>query len=91
MKIRAVSDKVVIEAVEPETKTAGGIYIPDEAQEKTLQGWVVAVDDENEGGLSVGDYIHIEKFSSVLFKVDGTEYTCVQMKNVLAVDEEKSR
>ena len=82
MKFRPLHDRVVVRRVEEDTKTKGGIIIPDTAQEKPMQGEVIAVGpggrDEN-GKLipidvKVGETILFGKWSGTEVKIDGVEY-----------------
>src|SRR6266498_1583842 len=82
MKFRPLHDRVVIERIDAEAKTAGGIIIPDTAQEKPQQGKVIAVGPggRDESGklipidVKVGDRILFGKWSGTEVKIDGVEY-----------------
>ena len=93
MKFRPLHDRVVIERIEAEAKTAGGIIIPDTAQEKPQQGKVSAVGpggrDEN-GKLvpidvKVGDRILFGKWSGTEVKIDGVEYLIMKESDIMGV------
>ena len=79
MKFRPLHDRVVIERIDAEAKTAGGIIIPDTAQEKPQQGKVIAVGPggRDESGklipidVKVGDRILFGKWSGTEVKIDG--------------------
>lgn len=90
--IRPLDDRVVIEEVEAEEKTAGGIVLPDTAKEKPQRGRVVAVGpgkllDNGERatiGLTVGDEILFGKYSGTEIKVNGKEVKILRESEVLA-------
>jgi chaperonin GroES len=93
MKFRPLHDRVVIERIDAEPKTAGGIIIPDTAQEKPQQGKVIAVGpgsrDEN-GKLipvdvKVGDRILFGKWSGTEVKIDGAEYLIMKESDIMGV------
>ena len=97
MKIRPLHDRVIVKRLESETKTAGGIVIPDSAAEKPVQGKVVAVGKGKilEGGevrpldVKVGDKILFGKYSGTEVKVDGEELVVMREEDVMAVIEGK--
>src|ERR1044071_3805042 len=82
MKFRPLHDRVVIERIDAEAKTAGGIIIPDTAKEKPQQGKVIAVGPggRDESGklipidVKVGERILFGKWSGTEVKIDGREY-----------------
>ena len=97
MKIRPLHDRVIVKRLESETKTAGGIVIPDSAAEKPVQGKVVAagkgkiLEDGNVRPLDVkvGDKILFGKYSGTEVKVDGDELVVMREEDVMAVIEGK--
>ena len=98
MKFRPLHDRVVVRRVEEETKTKGGIIIPDTAQEKPMQGEVIAVGpggrDEN-GKLipidvKVGETILFGKWSGTEVKIDGVEYLIMKESDIMGVIETKT-
>src|SRR5213596_778284 len=83
MKFRPLHDRVVIERIDPEAKTAGGIIIPDTAQEKPQQGKVVAV---GPGGRDEsGKLIPISKWSGTEVKIDDVEYLIMKESDIMGV------
>ena len=94
-KIRPLQDRLIVERLENEEKTASGLYIPDTAKEKPQQGRVVAVgkgkvrDDGTVHPLDVksGDRILFGKYSGTEVKIDGTEYLIMREDDVLGVVE----
>ena len=93
MKFRPLHDRVVIERIEAEAKTAGGIIIPDTAQEKPQQGNVSAVGPggRDESGklapidVKVGDRILFGKWSGTEVKIDGVEYLIMKESDIMGV------
>ena len=88
MNIKPLADRVLIEAKEAETKTASGLYIPDSAKEKPLQGTVIAVgsgkkDEPME--LCVGDTVLYGKYAGTEITVDGKDYLIMRQSDVVAV------
>jgi chaperonin GroES len=71
-----------------EAKTAGGIIIPDTAQEKTQQGTVVEVgDDKDVIKVKAGQKVMYDKYAGTQVKVDGAEYLILKMSDILAIIE----
>ena len=97
MKIRPLHDRVIVKRLESETKTAGGIVIPDSAAEKPVQGKVVAVgkgkilEDGNVRPLDVkvGDKILFGKYSGQTVKVKGDELLVMREEDIMGVIEGK--
>ncbi len=95
MKIRPLHDRVIVKRLESETKTAGGIVIPDSAAEKPVQGKIVAVgkgkilEDGSVRALDVkvGDKILFGKYSGSEIKIDGEEHLIMREEDILGVVE----
>jgi chaperonin GroES len=95
MKIRPLHDRVVIKRVAEESKTSGGLYIPDTAKEKPARGKVVAVGEgkrDKEGkriklDVKVDDEILFGKYSGSELKLDGEEHIVLREDEILAVIE----
>jgi chaperonin GroES len=93
MKIRPLQDRVLVQRVEEEERTKGGIINPDTAKEKPQEGKVVAVgkgkvgDDGKVTPLDVkaGDKILFGKYSGSEIKLDGTEYLIMREEDILGV------
>ncbi|MDR7080179.1 co-chaperone GroES [Neobacillus sp. YX16] len=91
--LRPLGDRIVIELVESEEKTASGIVLPDSAKEKPQEGKVVAVGTGRvlESGervaleVSVGDRIIFSKYSGTEVKFEGNEYLILRENDILAV------
>ena len=92
MKIRPLHDRVIIKRLEAETKSAGGIVIPDSATEKPIKGEVLAVGngkilesgDKRPLDLKVGDKVLFGKYSGTEVKVDGEELLVMREEDVMA-------
>ena len=97
MKVKPLHDRVIIESVEAESKTAGGIIIPDNAKEKPSEGKVVAVGeglrDDHGKRISLdvkkGDRVLFQKWGGAEVKVDGKELIILKESDILAVIESK--
>ena len=98
MKFRPLHDRVVVKRVENETKTAGGIIIPDTAAEKPQQGEIIAVGPgaRDESGKVValdvkkGDKVLFGKWSGTEVKIDGKDLLIMKESDVLGVIEGKA-
>jgi chaperonin GroES len=93
MKFRPLHDRLVIERIDAESKTAGGLIIPDTAQEKPQQGNVIAVGPggRDESGklipidVKVGNRILFGKWSGTEVKIDGVDYLIMKESEVMGV------
>ncbi|GAB1825869.1 MAG: co-chaperone GroES [Burkholderiales bacterium] len=93
MNIRPLHDRVIVKRVEPETRTASGLYIPDAAGEKPDQGEVLAVgpgkrDDAGKlipMDVKVGDRVLFGKYSGQTVKVGGEEYLVMREEDIMGV------
>jgi chaperonin GroES len=93
LNMRPLHDRVIVKRLEEERKTAGGIVIPDSAQEKPVKGKVVAVGPGkvNEDGklrpcdVKKGDEILFGKYSGTEVKLDGDEYVVMREDDIMAV------
>jgi chaperonin GroES len=98
MKFRPLHDRVVVRRVEEDTKTAGGIIIPDTAKEKPMQGEVVAVGPgaRDEQGkvqpldVKPGDRVLFGKWSGTEVKIDGEDLLIMKESDILGVIEDKA-
>ena len=92
IKIRPLDDRVVVEPMEAEEVTAGGIVLPDAAQEKPQRGTVVAVGpgkllDSGERGelsVSVGDEVIFGKYGGTEIEVEGVDVKILRESDILA-------
>jgi chaperonin GroES len=98
MKFRPLHDRVVVRRIEEDTKTAGGIIIPDTANEKPLQGEVIAVGPgaRDESGKVVplvvkkGDRVLFGQWSGTAVNIDGEELAVMKESDILGVIEGKA-
>jgi len=96
MKIRPLADKVLVQRVEAENKTAGGIVLPDTAKEKPQKGKVVSVgegkilEDGSRQQMQVkkGDMVLFTSYAGTEIKIDGKEYLIMSESDIMAVLEE---
>ncbi len=97
MKFRPLHDRIVVKRVEEETKTAGGIIIPQTAQEKPIQGEVIAAGPgarDQSGKLvpldvKTGDKVLFGKWSGTEVKIDGKDVVIMKESDVLGIIEGK--
>jgi len=97
MKVRPLQDRILLKRVEEETKTKGGIFIPDTAKEKPQEGLVVSVGPGKvtESGTRVapdvkaGDRVLFGKYSGTDIKIEGEEHLILREDDVLAVIQKK--
>ena len=88
MKIKPLADRVLVKIEKSETKSAGGIIIPDTAQEKTQTGVVADVGDDKEViKVKSGQKIMYDKYAGTQVKVDNVEYLILKMSDILAIIE----
>jgi chaperonin GroES len=93
MKFRPLHDRVLVESLDSEEKTAGGIIIPDTAKEKPQEGKVIAVgpgSKSEEGKITpldvkVGDHILFGKWSGTEVKIDGKEYSIMKESDIMGI------
>ena len=88
VNIKPLSDRVLIEPVAAETKTASGIFIPDTAKEKPQKGTVVAVGNgtkDHEMTVKIGDTVLYGKYAGTELKLEGTDYLIMREDDILAI------
>lgn len=93
MEITPLHDRVIIERVEAESKTAGGIIIPDTAKEKPTEGKVIAVGEGNRDDhgkrialdVKKGDRVLFAKWGGTEVKIDGKELIILKESDILAI------
>jgi chaperonin GroES len=97
IKIRPLKDRIVVKPIEEETRTAGGIFLPDTAKERPQKGKVVAVGPgkfiEGKGDripmpLKAGEMVFFGKYAGTEVRVHGEEFKILDAKDVLAKIEE---
>jgi chaperonin GroES len=95
MKLKPLQDRVLVQRVEEETKTKGGIIIPDTAKEKPAEGRVIAVGEgkmDDRGNriplqVKAGDRILFGKYSGNEVKIEGEEYLIMREDDIMGVIE----
>jgi chaperonin GroES len=93
MKIRPLQDRVIVRRVKEEEKTKGGLYIPDTAKEKPVEGTVLAVGNGKvlEDGtvrkldIKAGDRVLFGKYSGTEVKIEGEEHLILREDDILGV------
>ena len=93
MKIRPLHDRILIKRIDEETKTAGGLFIPDSAKEKPVQAKVVAVGagKRDKAGkihpldVKAGDTVLFSKYSGSEVKIDGEDHLILREDDLLAI------
>jgi chaperonin GroES len=88
IKGKVVAGKILIKPAEAEEKTAGGIYIPDSAKEKPLQGEVILIGEipkDETSNIKVGDQVLYGKYAGTELEIEGKTYLLLSMKDVLYV------
>ena len=93
MNVKPMEDRVILKSMEAQEKTAGGIYIPDNAKEKPQKGEVMATGPgkmtdkgvRSDMTLKVGDKVLYGKYAGTEVTIDGEEYLIVRESDVLAV------
>jgi chaperonin GroES len=96
MKIRPLADKILVQRVEAETKTAGGIVLPDTAKEKPQRGTVVSVGEgkllqdgtRSKPQVKKGDNIIFTSYAGSEVKVSGKEYLIMDESEIIAIIED---
>jgi chaperonin GroES len=96
MKIQPLADKVLVQRLEAETKTAGGIVLPDSAKEKPQRGKIVSVgkgkvlDDGTvqKPQVKKGDMVLFTSYAGTEIKINGKEYLIMNESDIMAVIEE---
>ncbi len=95
MNIRPLADKVLVERVEAEAKTAGGIVLPDTAKEKPQRGKIISVGagkvledgTRREVQVKKGDRVLFTSYAGTEIKIDGKEYLIMDESDIMAVIE----
>ncbi|HIJ52434.1 MAG TPA: co-chaperone GroES [Planctomycetes bacterium] len=95
MKIRPLADKVLVQRLEAETKTAGGIVLPDTAKEKPQRGKIVSVGEGKLLDDGTRQKVQVKKGQNVLFtsyagteiKIEGKEYLIMDESDIMAIIE----
>ena len=97
MKFRPLHDRVLIQSLDSEEKTSGGIIIPDTAKEKPQEGKVIEVGPgaKSDDGkttpmdVKVGDHVLFGKWSGTEVKIDGKEYSIMKESDIMGISKTK--
>lgn len=84
MKLRPLFDRIIVERIDAEGKTAGGIIIPDTAKQKPYEGIVMSI-GKNVKDVAVGDKVLFSKFTGSEIKVESQVYLIMKEIDVLGV------
>jgi len=92
-ELRPLGDKIVVQLIEADEKTAGGIYLPDSAKKKPTEGKVIAVGngrtldtgDRNPLSVKVGDRVLFSKYGGNEVTIEGQDYTILDEDQIYAV------
>ena len=88
MKVIPLADRVIVKLEKSETKSAGGIIIPDTAQEKAQIGTVVEIgDDKDVIKVKKGQKVMHDKYAGTQIKIGGEEHLILKMSDILAIIE----
>ena len=88
MALKAILNKIIVEPIEAETKTASGIIIPDSAQEKPQRGKVIATGNGTKDEpmeVKTGDEVLFGKYSGTELNIDSKKYLIMNQSEVLAI------
>ncbi len=88
VKIKPLADRVLVEPMEAEEKTASGIYIPDTAKEKPQRGTVVALGPGTKDvtmEVKKGDVVLYGKYAGTEISIDGKDYLMMKQSDILAI------
>ncbi|MCK4906860.1 MAG: co-chaperone GroES [Spirochaetes bacterium] len=85
MAIQPLGDRVLIKISESDSKTKGGLYIPDTAKEKTQEGSVIAVGESEDISVKVNDVVLYDKYAGTNIKIDGDEHLIVKNDDLIAI------
>ena len=85
MSIQPLGDRVLVKVLESESKTKGGLYIPDAAKEKTTQGTVIAIGSSEDIKVKVGDSVLYDKYAGASVAVDGVDHLVLRNDDLIAI------
>lgn len=88
VKLQPLADRVLVKAAEAETKTAGGLFIPDSAKEKPQRGTVIAAGPgkkDEPTTVKPGDSVLYGKYSGTEVQIEGVEYLIMRESDIFAI------
>lgn len=88
MKIKPLTNHVVIEPVKPEEKTKSGIVLPNMGEESPEQGRIIAIGSDEKIEVKVGDKVVFSKYGPTKIKVEDKDYLIASQDDILAIIEE---
>ncbi|MDD2909832.1 MAG: co-chaperone GroES [Candidatus Pacebacteria bacterium] len=88
MKLKPLTNHVVIEPVKPEEKTKSGIVLPNMGEESPEQGRVIAIGSDEKIEVKVGDKVVFSKYGPTKIKVEDKDYLIASQDDILAIIEE---
>jgi len=84
MAAKPLGDRVLLKIEAAEQKTKGGLFIPETAQEKTQNGSVIAIGEDETIKVKVGDKVVYDKYAGTAIKIDGVEHLIVHYTDLIA-------
>lgn len=84
MKLRPTNGRILVRPLEAKDKTPGGIYIPDSAKEKLLEGKITAIAEDVTDEVMVGDHVVYKEFSGTEIKIEGQDHILFTEDDLLA-------
>ncbi|MDD4661980.1 MAG: co-chaperone GroES [Candidatus Pacebacteria bacterium] len=88
MKLKPLTNHIIIEAIKPEEKTKSGIVLPSLSEESPDQGVVIAIGSDEKIEVKVGDKVIFSKYGPTSAKISNKEYLIVSQDDILAIIEE---
>jgi chaperonin GroES len=90
MRLEPIGDRILVKVQEGETITKGGIYIPQAAQEKMQEGFVIAISKEiiNKTEIQHGAKVMYDKYAGTLLRIEGITHLVLKLSDVLAIIKE---
>lgn len=85
LDVKPLADRVLVRVELAEKKTAGGIFIPDTAQEKTQTGIVVSIGDDDSIKVAPNDKVMFNKYAGSPVKIDSVEHLILEFKDIIAI------
>ncbi len=84
MQVEPLGERVLVKVIEEELRTASGILLPETAKEKPQRGEVVAIGDEEDIPVQVGDQVLYAKYSGTELRLNGEDYLILDVSDILA-------
>jgi len=84
MRVRPINSRVLVRPLEPEEKTAGGLYLPDTVREEQKEGEVLAVAEDATEEIAVGDRIIYTEAGGTKISIEGEEHVLLSSEDLLA-------